>query len=45
MKYTYVEGPPRLYISYVSPEQTNQESHQETLETAGHKAQLIKKSN
>ncbi len=36
----YVEGPPPLYISYASPEQTR---YQETLEAAGDKGQRIKK--
>ncbi len=31
----YVEGPPPLYISYASPEQTKQDRYQETLEAAG----------
>ncbi len=35
----YVEGPPLLYISYASPEQTRQDRYQETLETAGDKGQ------
>ncbi len=36
-------GPPRLYISYASPEQTRQDQYQETLEAAGDNAQRIKK--
>ncbi len=39
----YVEGPPPLYISYTSPEQTKQDRYQETLEAAGDKDQRIKK--
>ncbi len=39
----YVEGPPPLYISYASPEQTRQDQYQETLEAAGDKGQRIKK--
>ncbi len=39
MQYMYVEGPPLLYISYASPEQTRQDRYQETLETAGDKSQ------
>ncbi len=35
----YVEEPPQLYISYVSPEQTKQDRYQETLEAAGDKGQ------
>ncbi len=31
-KHMYIEGPPPLYISYVSPEQTKQDRHQDTLE-------------
>ncbi len=38
----YVEGPPPLYISYVSPKQTKQDQYQETLEAAGDKGQRIK---
>ncbi len=34
----YVEEPPPLYISYVNPEQTKQNQHQETLEEPGNKA-------
>ncbi len=33
----YIEGPPPLYISYTSPEQTKQDQYQETLEAAGDK--------
>ncbi len=33
----YVEGPPPLYMSYASPEQTGQDQYQETLEAAGDK--------
>ncbi len=39
----YIEGPPPLYLSYASPEQTKQDQYQETLETAGDKCQRIKK--
>ncbi len=39
----YIEGPPPLYISYISPEQTRQDRYQETLKTAGDKCQRIKK--
>ncbi len=39
----YVEGPPPLYISYASPEQTRQDRYQETPEAAGDKSQRIKK--
>ncbi len=39
----YTEGPPPLYISYVSPEQTKQDQHQKKLEAAGDKDQIIKK--
>ncbi len=39
----YVEGPPPLYISYVSPQQTRQDRYQETLEAAGDNGQRIKK--
>ncbi len=35
MQYMYVEGPPPPYILYISPEQTKQDHHQETLEAAG----------
>ncbi len=35
----YVEGPPPLYISHVSPEQTKQDEHQELLKAAGDKSQ------
>ncbi len=38
----YIEGPHPLYISYVSPEQTQQVQHQETLEATGDKGQRIK---
>ncbi len=37
----YVEGPPPLYISYASPEQTRQDRYKETLEAAGDKGQRI----
>ncbi len=30
----YIEGPPLLYISYTSPEQTKQDRNRETLESA-----------
>ncbi len=39
----YTEEPPPLYISYVSPEQTNQGQHQEMQEPAGHKGLWINK--
>ncbi len=39
----YVEGPPQLYIAYISPEQTRQDRYQETLEVAGDKGHRIKK--
>ncbi len=39
----YIKGPPPLYISYASPEQTRQDRYQETLEAAGDKGQRIKK--
>ncbi len=39
----YVEGPPPLYISYASPEQTGQDRYHKTLEAAGDKGQRIKK--
>ncbi len=29
-QYTYIEGPPPLYISYVSPEQIKHDQHKET---------------
>ncbi len=45
MQYTYIEGSPPLYISYVSPQQTKQDRHQETLETVGDNGQLNKKGN
>ncbi len=35
----YIEGPPPLYITYVSPEQTKQDSCQKTLEAARDKGQ------
>ncbi len=38
----YVEGPPPIYISYASPEQSKQDRYQETLEAAGDKGQRIK---
>ncbi len=38
----YIQGPPPLYISYASPEQTRQHRYQETLEAAGDKGQRIK---
>ncbi len=41
----YLEGPPPLYISYASPEQTRQDRYQETLEAAGDKGQRVKKGN
>ncbi len=41
-QYTYVEGPPPLYILYASPEQTKQDQYQDTLEAAGDKGQRIK---
>ncbi len=37
----YIEGPPPLYISYASPEQTRQDQYQETLEAAGDKGKYI----
>ncbi len=40
--YMYVEGPPLLYIYYLSPEQTKQDRCQETSEVAGYKGQSIK---
>ncbi len=36
-----MEGPPPLYIPYVSPEQTKLDQHQETLETIGDKVILV----
>ncbi len=39
----YIEGPPPLYISYASPEQTKQEIYQKTPEAAGDKSQRITK--
>ncbi len=39
----YIEGPPALYISYASPEQTKQDRYQETLDAVGDKVQRIKK--
>ncbi len=39
----YIEGPPPLYISYASPDQTRQDRYQDTLEAAGDKGQRIKK--
>ncbi len=38
-QYTYIEAPPPLCISYASPEQTEQDLHQETQEAAGDKGQ------
>ncbi len=42
-QYMYVEGPPPLYISHASQEQTRQGRYQEILEAAGDKGQRIKK--
>ncbi len=42
-RYMHIEGPPPLYMSYVSPEQTKQDQHQETLEATG--GQLLKKKD
>ncbi len=39
----YMEGPPPLYKSCVSPEQTKQDHHQEAVEAVGNKGQWIKK--
>ncbi len=39
----YVEGPPPLYISHVSPKQTRQDQYQETIEAVGDKYQRMKK--
>ncbi len=35
----FIEGPPPLYISYISPEQTKLDQYEETLEAAGDKGQ------
>ncbi len=43
MQHNYIEGPLPLYIAYVSPEQTKQERHPETLEAVGDKGQSMKK--
>ncbi len=39
----YIEGPPPLYISYISPEQTKQYRHQQILELVGDKGRWIEK--
>ncbi len=39
----YIEGPPSMYNSYASPEQTRHDRYRETLEAAGDKGQRIKK--
>ncbi len=41
----YIEGPPPLYISYVSQEQTKQDQYQETLDAAGDKRPVNQKGN
>ncbi len=35
----YMEGSPPLYIAYVSPEQTEQDRYQDTLEAGRDKSQ------